>query len=352
MRVLLLTRYGRLGASSRLRFYQYLPYLEGQGARITVAPLLNDDYLRDFYAGKRPSKLYIAGAFATRVVQLLESRRFDLVWVQYEALPWLPAWGEALFLRTPYVVDYDDAVFHRYDKHRNSIVRRLLGNKIDVVMRGAALVTAGNDYIANRAKAAGARRVELLPTVVDLKRYTPGGELCRSAPVIGWMGSLTTTRNLQLVSSALVDVCSDNKARLALVGAGPTQLDGMSVEHRTWAETTEVGDIQRFAIGIMPLYDEPFERGKCGYKLIQYMACGRPVVASPVGVNREIVRHGVNGFLASTPEEWRHYLTILRDDPALRVKMGSAGRTQVEERFALQVTAPKLAALLQSVHKG
>src|SRR5207302_11438733 len=99
----------------------------------------------------------------------------------------------------------------------------------------------------------------------------------------------------------------------------------------------------------MPLPDDPPERGKCGYKLIQYMACGRPVIASPVGANREIVEHGVNGFLADTPGEWINALQSLRRDPALRTRMGHAGRKKVERVYSLQVTAPRLADLLLSI---
>ena len=119
-----------------------------------------------------------------------------------------------------------------------------------------------------------------------------------------------------------------------------------------WDEATEVDMLQQLDAGIMPLPDSPWERGKCGFKLIQYMACGLPVVASPVGVNREIVEQGVNGFFASTPEEWEQALRTLLLDTILRERMGQAGRKKVEERYSLQMTGPRLAALLKSVVKG
>jgi glycosyltransferase involved in cell wall biosynthesis len=118
------------------------------------------------------------------------------------------------------------------------------------------------------------------------------------------------------------------------------------MESIAWSEQTEVQSIANFDIGIMPLLDEPFARGKCGYKLIQYMACGLPVVASPVGVNSQIVEHGVNGFLADTPEQWEHALQTLLTDASLRQRMGQAGRAKVEREFCIQVTGPRLAALL------
>jgi hypothetical protein len=115
-----------------------------------------------------------------------------------------------------------------------------------------------------------------------------------------------------------------------------------------WSEAEEVAAISACDIGIMPLADGVFERGKCGYKLIQYMACGLPVVASAVGANREIVRHGIDGFLAETEEEWRDALRTLAADPALRARMGAAGRRRVEEAYSLQVAGPRMADILRA----
>ncbi|MRR34164.1 glycosyltransferase, partial [bacterium] len=140
--------------------------------------------------------------------------------------------------------------------------------------------------------------------------------------------------------------------RMVVIGAGTAALHGFPVDTRPWSEETEVSGINSFDVGIMPLRDDPWERGKCGYKLIQYMACGRPVVASPVGVNRAIVDHGVNGFLASSHEEWVRYLARLRDDPATRGVMGMAARRTVEAEFSLRVAAPRLLELLRSAIGG
>src|SRR5205807_2806167 len=136
--------------------------------------------------------------------------------------------------------------------------------------------------------------------------------------------------------------------RFVVVGAREAALDGVPAEFRPWSEATEVEDILRFDVGIMPLPDQPWERGKCGYKLIQYMACARPVIASPVGANSEIVEHGVNGFLATTDEDWRSALDMLHAAPELRARLGAAGRRKVETAYSTRVTAPRLADLLKS----
>jgi glycosyltransferase involved in cell wall biosynthesis len=353
IKCLVLSRYGRLGASSRVRFYQYLPYLEARGIGTKVAPLLGDEYVQNLYAGRRTSWKYIFEAYLRRLTHVLKSRRFDLIWIEREFFPWLPSWAPLLLSRwgIPYVVDYDDAVFHRYDLHPNGIVRTLLGSKIDVIMRRASLVLAGNDYLAARARCAGARRVEILPSVIDLDRYLGTSKGKNRVFTIGWIGSPATSKYLKQVCPALAHVCGNNKARVTLVGSGQLELSGVPTEIRDWSEDTEVASIRDFDVGIMPLPDEPWTRGKCGYKLIQYMACALPVVASPVGVNRQIIDQGICGYLSTTTEDWVRALADLRDNGTNCEGMGKAGRIKVEKQYCLQVTAPRLLSLLRGVAK-
>jgi glycosyltransferase involved in cell wall biosynthesis len=219
-------------------------------------------------------------------------------------------------------------------------------------MRRAALVLVGNEYLAERARQAGAKRVECLPTVVDVERYDQA--LCRVQGLctIGWIGSPMTAPYLTLVQAVLSEVCQQGNVRVVIVGAQHIPLAGVPVETRAWSEQTEVQEIQSFDVGIMPLPDEPWERGKCGYKLIQYMACSKPAVASPVGVNRHIIAHGIDGFLASTPTQWVQTLRTLCQDRALRERIGQAARRKVAQEYSLQVTAPRLVSLLSSAVQG
>jgi glycosyltransferase involved in cell wall biosynthesis len=351
LKVLLLTRHGRLGSSSRQRFYQYLPFLAEQGFEVAAARLHDDSYLKRLYAGGGRDARVIVGDYLRRIAFLLQHRRWDLLWIEKEILPWLPATVDRMLAPrgVPWVVDYDDAVFHRYESLRPRLLRRLLAGKIDAVMRRSTLVLAGNRHLAERAAMAGARRVERLPTVVDLRRYPepdrpPGGA---DAFTIGWIGSPTTAGYLAGIAPALRALCGAGTARLVCVGGAFDRLDGVAAVHRPWSESSEAAEIARFDVGIMPLADAAWERGKCGYKLIQYMACGIPVVASPVGANAEIVEHGVQGYLADTEAAWIEALERLRDDPQLRRRMGEAGRRRVEAHYALQDAAPRLAALLR-----
>ena len=350
MKVLALTRYGRTGASSRVRSYQYLPALEAVGLQVEIAPLFSDGYVRGLQAGRR-SAVEVVRAYARRTLDLQRAGSFDLVWIEKEALPWLPAGLERILLAgaAPFVLDYDDAVFHAYDQHRRPWVRQLLSGKHPALMRRAALVVAGNDYLAGFARAAGARRVEMVPTVIDLQRY-PEPDFARNPsdalPCVGWIGQRVTASFLAPLAPTFQRLADEGSARFTAVGIDAASL-GLPMASIPWTEDTEVASICGFDIGIMPLVDEPFERGKCGYKLIQYMACGLPVVASPVGVNRQIVEHGVNGFLAETPTQWKEALQTLAADAGLRQRMGQAGRRKVEQQFCIQVTGPRLAALLK-----
>jgi glycosyltransferase involved in cell wall biosynthesis len=350
MRVLLLSRYTRIGASSRLRLYQYLPFLESRGIEVKISPLLGDDYVMGLYGGTVPIRSVIR-SYMTRLGAMLRVKRFDMIWVEKEMLPWLPDWFEFGLLPggISIVVDYDDADFHRYDQHRSFCILTLLVKKIDTVMRKANLVIVGNDYLGNRARQAGARRVELLPTVVDVSKYAMVPSVPDRPITIGWIGSPSTARHLNYIAPVLREMVESCCARIVAVGLNAGQLQGFPIEVKRWSEQSEISDIQQFDIGIMPLPDEPFERGKCGYKLIQYMACGKPVVASPVGVNSVIVREGIEGLLPRDLSQWGEALRTLCDDPSLRKRLGAAGRKRVEAEYSLQVTAPRLEEMLYSV---
>jgi glycosyltransferase involved in cell wall biosynthesis len=349
MRLLMLPRYAPLGASSRLRMYQYLPALREAGFEVAMSPLFGDAYVRALYARQRAWSEVLRG-YAGRIVAQLSSASFDAVWIEKELLPWLPASAERLRGRPAVVVDYDDAVFHRYDQHRSALVRRLLGRRIDTVMRNADLVTAGNGYLADRATAAGCTWVERLPTVVDRERYSPGPPSDEGSPVvIGWIGSPATAQYLRPLGAVITRLSERRAVRAIAVGARPDQVEGTPFEPVAWSEAAEAAQVAAFDIGIMPLPDESWARGKCGYKLIQYMACGVPVVASPVGMNTEIVEPGVNGEIATTPEEWAAALSRLMEDTGLRSRMGNQGRRRVEDWYSLQAQAPRLVAMLQEV---
>lgn len=340
-----------MGASSRLRSYQYLPYLNKHGVEVEISPLFDDAYVKGLYI-RKVSRLRVVLAYIQRLRRLFNIGSYDLIWVEKEVLPWLPAFLELLLLRRirPLAVDYDDAVFHRYDKHRSALVRWVLGRKIDRIMAASDVVIAGSEYLVERARLAGARRIEKLPTVVDLRRYSlPPIRRIENVLTIGWIGSPGTAHYLLPLISVFRLLHENFTVRVVAIGAkNCAEFDDL-IEVLPWSEDTEATMLAQIDIGIMPLPDEPFERGKCAYKLIQYMAASKPIVASPVGENVYVVRPGVNGFLATSESEWLSTLSNLCVDVSLRERLGQAGSVIADQMYSLSVTAPRLLGLFHSL---
>jgi len=339
--ILLLSRYGASGASSRQRFYLYGKHLAAAGIEVTVAPFFDDAYLAARYAQAPIWKSALA-AYGRRFRRMLAMRHFDLIWIEKEVAPFLPAFVEGFALgATPYIVDYDDAWFLRYRDHPSVLMRTMLGTKLETLVRGSAGTVVGNEYLARWARAQGAAQVTVLPTVVDLRHYAsrpmPEGPF-----TIGWIGTPVTAPSLYQMFEPLRRFCAETNARLLIIGADQFTLPGVECVHATWSEPEEAALLSRCHIGIMPLPQGEWSEGKCSYKLIQYMASERPVIASSTEANRSIVAQGPAGLIADSAEEWYRALKRLHDDAALRQEMAQAGRRAVERHYCLEATAPRL----------
>lgn len=337
MKIIFLTKYSRKGASSRLRSYQYFPFFEKEGISVTVKPLFDDEYLNKLYAG---DKLYlqIASYYLKRFIILFTLKKYDKVVIEKELFPYFPSVFEKLMklFEIGYIVDYDDAIFHNYDLSNNKLISYFFKNKIDHVMKNSSCVIAGNSYLAQRAKKAGAKKIETLPTVIDLKRYKIINKTQGKSVVIGWIGSPSTFKYVKSIKKTLEKLAKKYSIKIYIIGAAEDLNIGEYVKYIKWEEETEVSGIQKFDVGIMPLESTPWELGKCSYKLIQYMGCGIPVIASPVGMNIEVVRHNENGFLANSNDDWYNYLEKLILDVELRKSLGANGRALVEEKYSIQ----------------
>ena len=350
-RVLALPRYSQAGASSRVRLYQFLGYLRAHGMDVEVQPLLDERYVRQMLAGGRRSALHLARLYGTRIRRLLRSSAVDVIWLEKELFPWAPdILDPSLVGLVPYVVDYDDAIFHNYDEHPNPLLRASFRGKIPSVMRNAVTVVAGNPYIRDFAFAHGAKRVEVIPSVVDGGKFTP--TLRRRSRddgfTIGWIGSPSTQHLLEPIIPVLARELSAAGDRFVTIGARFERPLFAGHEMLTWSEADEARLIADFDVGVMPLRDAPFERGKCGFKLVQYMACGVPLIASPVGVNSSMVRNGVNGFLASTETDWVAAIRSMKAESQRRFAMGISAREIFEADYSFAVHAPRFAHILRA----
>lgn len=344
MKILYLTKYSRNAASSRLRSFQYFPFLKNAGFEVEVSSLFSEKYLEQLYNGQSTFKVAVKG-YAKRLFKLFTIGRYNTVIIEKELFPYLPAFAEKILgiFGIRYIADYDDAVFHNYDQSGNFVIKKLLGNKIDKVMKYSTVVVAGNNYLAERAQNAGAQNIQIIPTVIDLERYSMKEKLNFSPFIIGWIGTKSTFEKHLLPCKDWIKKIQKTNPEIYFNIVGITEdMDlGDNVKYIKWTEETEVSEIQKMDVGIMPLHDSLWEQGKCSYKLIQYMACGKPVVASPVGMNKIVVINDVNGYTANSEKDWIHAIETLVEDQSKRKALGHAGRIMVEKQYTLQGNSEK-----------
>jgi glycosyltransferase involved in cell wall biosynthesis len=305
-----------------------------RGRRIAKAALLLRDSLR-------------------RREVLAKARNYDAAVIYREAALLGPALYERLLARAgvPLILDFDDAIWMQGVGGVNGVFSRLhFPGKTATICRLAAAVAVGNDHLASYAKRHSGN-VHVVPTTVDLNQYRVQPALDAESPlVITWSGSISTLVHLEHVRDALRVLGARRKVRLRVIcnRAPDRPFEGVDTEFVTWSEREEVSELGATHIGIMPLPDDEFSRGKCGLKALQFMATGRPVVVSPVGVNTQIVNNGVNGIVASTPDQWVEAFDSLAASPDLRDRLGRAGRRTVEERFSAEIGAESFARTVVS----
>ncbi|HLB24841.1 MAG TPA: glycosyltransferase family 4 protein, partial [Nitrospirota bacterium] len=233
------------------------------------------------------------------------------------------------------IFDFDDAIMFVEDRWKKPVTGKYVSKFRDTVKASDAVV-AGNEFLAAQARLTN-EKVAVLTTPVDTAEYVPAGRAKRHGVTVGWIGmkgNLFYLEGLSDVFKGLARKYPDFS--LSIICNDFVEFDGVRVNKRVWSEQDEARLLQELDIGVMPLNDDLWSRGKCGFKILQYFSVGIPVVASPVGINSDIVEHGVNGFLATSPDEWDKYLSALIGDEALRKRMGAAGRRTVEEKYSLE----------------
>ena len=376
MRVLFVTQYGRLAASSRTRVFQYLPFLASNGVEAQVMTVLPDRGIAgsQVLVTRNPvRKITYYGWAAWRtlacgIATWWRSGDVDVVFVQKVIFP-APIRCLLRLRRRPLIYDFDDAIFTTEVRRAHWLVawkQRRNARGLPAMLNLATAAVVENDYTG--AFAARHCRVCTITGPIDTAPFGPtgidtgpadagaapsaGGDTGRGSRaagevIVGWIGSATTVEYLELIRPALEGAAKRHPGwRLRVVGAQWEGSGALAVECKSWRLEEEATDLESFDIGLMPITDDPWTRGKGGYKLLQYMAAGLPVVSSPVGVNAEIVGHGITGLWARTTGEWEEGLISLLGDGGLRRAMGEAGRKVVEERYSLRAQQPRLLDLL------
>jgi len=294
-------------------------------------------------------------SIAKTLLQSIKAFNYDVIVVYREAMllgPPIIEWWISRVVRKPIVFDFDDAIFIPFESLTYGKIANWLRcfGKYEQIIRMSSQVIAGNEYLRDHVVRLNPN-VTIIPTVVDTDLFTPLSDRKMSErPVLGWIGSHSTTRYLKMLLPVLGRLAKKYDFVLKVVGASePVRIQGVECINHAWQLDREVEDFQSLDIGLYPLPDDPWARGKCGLKAIQYMAVGIPAVCSAVGVNKEIVQDGVNGYLAETEEEWITKLESLLDDRELGLRLGATGRATVEEKYSVKVQAPRLLEIMNSV---
>ena len=356
MRVLVLAPYPLNSApSQRFRWEQYIEPLRERGIWLEPSTFLDG---RGMDVAHRPGEWYakavaIGAGFRRRVADAAHARRYDLVLVHRESGPVGPAWIERALRAAaiPYVFDFDDAIYLPAASAANQKFAWLKGHrKVANVVQGAAMVLAGNHDLAGWA-ARFTGNVEVVPTTIDTDRYVRAERPREPQLCIGWSGSPPTIVHLKLLEPVLRELQRERAIAIRIIGDASYRMDGAVIQALPWKADSEIHDLSRIDIGVMPLPDDEWSRGKCGLKALQYMALGIPTVLSPVGVNREIARDGA-AILASTHAEWVEALRTLIDDQALRSRVGVAGRARVEQEYSVHAVLPRWERALRTAAGG
>ncbi|WP_291103354.1 MULTISPECIES: glycosyltransferase [unclassified Flavobacterium] len=305
MKILFLPKYNELGPSSRYRIYQYLNAYEKAGIEVVAAPLFGSN----FFTNNKIIKIsFTLCYYLRRVFKLLQVYKYDLIYIEYELFPYFPSIFEKLFgvINVKYIVDYDDAIFHNYNTSRNFFIKLFLSNKIDNVIKDANYVVSGSPYLTNYISRLNANCIEI-PTSVCKEVYRQKTKSETNAVfTIGWIGSRTTSVNVLKLIPAFEVLSKKMEFRLHLIGFDQNEsskLAHLNVNFINWDSKTEIEEIYKFDVGIMPLENTPFNQGKCGFKLVQYMGCSLPTIATPLDANVKINRNKKNLY-AITNEDW------------------------------------------------
>jgi glycosyltransferase involved in cell wall biosynthesis len=340
--------------SQRFRFEQYLDYLENQGFDYDFSFLLNEKDDKLFYTkGKYFAKGGILfKSILKRIGEIRRAKNYDIVFVQRECFMLGTAFFEKQFAkRTKVVFDFDDSIWLQNVSESNKKLSFLKNaDKTREIIKISHLVIAGNDYLANYARQFNSNTV-IIPTTVDTAVYASDQNEFGDKVCIGWSGSFSTIQHFEYSINFLKRLKQKYREKIIfkVIGDASYYNKDLKIKGLPWKRETEVMDLEEIDIGIMPLPDDEWANGKCGLKGLQYMALCIPTVMSPVGVNSTIIKDGMNGFLASSDEEWFDKLCRLIDSPELRKELGQNGRRTVVEKYSVQANKHLYSKYLQSL---
>ena len=327
----------------RFRFEQYLDYLTENGFNITFSNLLSEsDYSLFYKKGNYFKKaMLVLKSIGKRYNQLRSASKYDVIFIFREGFFLGNSYFERRFAKKSNVIfDYDDAIWITSDVSENNKSFKFLKNpdKTRRIIQVSKIIFAGNEFLADYAKQYN-QNVVIVPTTIDTNEYLPTYNYQNNDKIcIGWSGSFSTIVHFTTCVEALnlIKKKYGDKVYFKVIGSADYHNAELDIRGLPWRKETEIKDLQKIDIGIMPLPDDEWSKGKCGLKGLQYMALGIPTVMSPVGVNKKIIYDGENGLLASGTNEWVDKLSILIDSKELRETIGREGRNTVVSKFSVE----------------
>jgi hypothetical protein len=343
-KIVYFTKYTAAGPSSRYRSYQYKNSLEENGFNITYLPLFPSQYIHDLYQKGKKNWQILLPQYISRFFKILFLRNYDILFIEYELFPFMPYFFEkiALIGKKNIVIDYDDATFHTYDKSRISLVRFLCGKKIYKLVAKASLVITGSPYLTKVLSAYNKNIVEI-PTSIQFAKYKIANSPSSTTVFkIGWIGSKNTSVNVLMLKNVFLKLQNKYKLELQLVGFDKnllSSLAGINYQLIQWHEDTEVDTIRQFDVGIMPLENNFFNHGKCGFKLIQYMSCGIPTVSTPLEANVKIDNSNGNLFATSEDEWYDSFKKIIEQKDYFLNVVGKKNRITIENFYCVEANS-------------
>lgn len=343
--------------SQRFRMEQYFPYLVSHGFTCDYSWFISEKQDAVLYSqGNHVGKfLLFVNAVRVRLLDVIKAGHYDIIFVQREAFMTGSVFFERMFAQTKakLVFDFDDAIWLNDTSAANkklSWIKR--PSKTGDIIKLADRVIAGNQFLAAYAKSFNSR-VTVIPTVVDTQIFTPATfpNLTGTPVCIGWTGSFSTLKHFQLLLPVLQSLKErhGNNITIRVISDINSMPRESWIDRVPWNAESEVTDLQQIDIGVMPLPNDEWSKGKCGFKAIQYMSLAIPCVVSPVGVNNEIVKHNSNGFFAGNDDEWMEYLSMLITSVELRKQLGMQARKTIEQDYSLHSQLPVFLSLLQQV---
>lgn len=325
----------------RFRFEQYFPVLDESGIKYSVHCFYDNKTYQMVIdkKGKFQLSIRLLWCFMKQVWHLLFAGRYDCFMIQRGATPFGPPISEWIIrhiYRKPIIYDFDDAIWHGQFREKSIIMRWIKSrNKIASICKWADKVVVGNKYLAAYASEFN-KNVFVIPMVLSNVNDSNAVRHENPKPVIGWTGSHSTLMYVEQLEDVLLRLRKKYEFDVMIMANKPPNFKDLQVNYVPWSEKAEKEELGRIDIGIMPLPDDEWTRGKCGLKAVQYMALSKPAVVSAVGVNVEIVDHGVNGFICNNDEDWEKYLEKMITDRNLVESMGGAAFQKVQECYTLK----------------